>query len=349
MPSCASGAAMEGGGFYNRHSGLQAAAIEMLLPYWEEAARAVPFGDEPLVLADYGSSQGRNSMLPMQLAIAALRHRAGADRPIQIVHTDLPSNDFASLFVALDQEPCSYLADTRQVFPSAVGRSYFEQILPDATVHLAWNSWTLQWASRKIGASDHCFAVRGAQPQVLAAAEQQQEADWRQFLLARSAELRPGARLVSLTAARHPGRTGWAWVGDTMWSTLVAMGQAGLIAPEERQRITIPTVPLLLSQIEQPFADGAFAGLELLRAEIMDAPDPYWPAYQASGDAAQLGRSLADMCRGFAGPTMLAALDPGRDREAFLDDYFDRLAAALAATAQRHEHYIAIIVLTKTE
>ena len=31
------------------------------------------------------------------------------------------------------------------------------------------------------------------------------------------------------------------------------------------------------------------------------------------------------------------------------NDYFDRLASALAATAQRHEHYIAIIVLTKTE
>src|SRR5262249_51539804 len=56
---------MEGKGFYNRNSSMQAAGIEVVLPFWNEAARAIPFGDEPLVIADYGASQGRNSMVPM--------------------------------------------------------------------------------------------------------------------------------------------------------------------------------------------------------------------------------------------------------------------------------------------
>jgi hypothetical protein len=53
--------AMEGGGFYNRNSALQAAGIAQLMLFWEAARRTVEIGLEPLVIVDYGSSQGRNS------------------------------------------------------------------------------------------------------------------------------------------------------------------------------------------------------------------------------------------------------------------------------------------------
>jgi hypothetical protein len=89
-------AAMEGNGFYNRHSSLQAAGIAAVLPLWERVASAVEIVDETLVIADYGSSQGRNSMAPIRIGIEALRAKAGSNRPVEVIHTDLPSNDFAS-------------------------------------------------------------------------------------------------------------------------------------------------------------------------------------------------------------------------------------------------------------
>ena len=73
---------MEGSGIYNRNSALQAAGIKLVLPLWEKMARSVSVGDEPVVIADYGSSQGRNSMVPVRIAIKALRHRTGPERPI---------------------------------------------------------------------------------------------------------------------------------------------------------------------------------------------------------------------------------------------------------------------------
>jgi hypothetical protein len=127
--------AMEGSGFYNRNSNLQAAGIELALPLFEDAAQTVHVDEEsqtPLVIADYGSSQGRNSMRPMRLAIETFRKRFGPDRAIEVVHTDLPSNDFTSLFTTLQEDGDSYLAGQSRVFPSAVGRSYFEPILPGA-------------------------------------------------------------------------------------------------------------------------------------------------------------------------------------------------------------------------
>jgi len=118
--------AMEGAGFYNRHSSAQAAGIDQMLALLEEAANQVLVGDETLVIADYGASQGRNSMAPMRVAIETMRARSGADKPVVVFHTDLPSNDFTSLFKALEDDPNSYLAGSSGIFSAAVGRSFLE-------------------------------------------------------------------------------------------------------------------------------------------------------------------------------------------------------------------------------
>src|SRR3546814_20677893 len=105
-------------------------------------------GDRPLVIVDYGCSQGRNSMAPMRAAIEALRVRTGEGRAVEVVHTDLPSNDFTSFFTTLDDDPGSYLSGKSHVFPSAIGRSYFAPILPPTRVHLGWISYAHPGFSR---------------------------------------------------------------------------------------------------------------------------------------------------------------------------------------------------------
>ena len=115
-----------------------------------EAARAVPLAPapEPVVIADYGCSQGHNSLAPVAAAIGALRERIGPDRAISVVHTDLPGNDYAALFQTLAGDAESYLRDQPLVFPSAIGRSFYEVLLPPGTVTLGWSSWSVQWLSR---------------------------------------------------------------------------------------------------------------------------------------------------------------------------------------------------------
>ena len=170
-------AAMEGGGFYNKHSSMQAAGNASLLPHWAKMVREVALDGTPIVVADYGSSQGRNSMAPMRMAIEGISARTGAATPIQIVHTDLPTNDFAVLFSELS-EPSSYMAGVPDVYPSAIGRSYFEQILPANSVHLGWNTWTLHWLSGEpIDAPDHAYVMLSQDTNVLARLKQRQADD----------------------------------------------------------------------------------------------------------------------------------------------------------------------------
>src|ERR1700733_16315676 len=146
-------AAMEGQGGYNRSSQVQAAGLSPAVPMLELAARtvALPPGSQPIVIADYGSSEGPNSLLPLGAAIAILRERIGPDRAVSVVHTDLPENDFSVLFKTLNTDPNSYLRRDHAVFASAVGRSFYEQVLPANSVMLGWSSWAVQWLSRAPG------------------------------------------------------------------------------------------------------------------------------------------------------------------------------------------------------
>ena len=110
---------MEGEGAYGRHSRIPAAGGGMAIPMLEDAARriALEAGDRPIVIADYGSSDGKNSLSPMSAAIAVLRERIGRERPIIVCHTDLPGNDFSTLIGLIESDPESYARHDPAVFP----------------------------------------------------------------------------------------------------------------------------------------------------------------------------------------------------------------------------------------
>jgi hypothetical protein len=98
---------MEGSGSYNLQFRTPAGGANLSLPYMEDAARSLVVrpGTLPLVIADYGSSQGKNSLAPIRAAIQCLRMRIGAERPIAVVHVDPHANDLNTLFDVLHNDP----------------------------------------------------------------------------------------------------------------------------------------------------------------------------------------------------------------------------------------------------
>jgi len=342
--------AMEGGGFYNRNSNLQAAGIALALPLLETATDAIPVeGAAPLVVADYGCSQGRNSMRPMRLAIDTLRRRIGPDRPIEVIHTDLPSNDFTSLFTTLSEDPASYLAGQPRVFPSAIGRSYFEPILPPGRVNLGWNTWTLHWLSRNpVEVGDHVLGVYSGSDGARDAVRRQQADDWLAFLAARAAEMAPGSRLVSLSMGCTPDVHGWDWILGELWRAALEMADEGRLTAQELSRFTVPVAGRWTTDLEAPFAHGPFRGLVLEHAEVVEAPDPFWDQFRETGDAGQLARSWAGMIQAVCGPVVAAAFASRPDAQAVCRELFGRLEARVAASPQRHQHFVAIAVVSKS-
>jgi hypothetical protein len=99
---------MQGRGYYNQHSELQARSAEEADGMLERALAAVTIPAGPPTIADFGSSQGHNSMRQIALMLDRLIERIGHERDVRVVHTDLPHSDFTSLFVTLEASPDSY-------------------------------------------------------------------------------------------------------------------------------------------------------------------------------------------------------------------------------------------------
>ena len=346
-------APMEGRGAYNRSSRVQAAGSSPAVPLIEKVAGQVslPADPETVVIADYGSSEGHNSLVPVRAAIDVLRDRIGRERPISVVHTDLPGNDFGALFQTLASDPNSYLLGDPAVFPSAIGRSFYEQILPDSSVTLGWSSWAVQWLSRvpalipdqvqvaysRDAAARAVFSLRAAQ-------------DWQLFLRHRSAELRPGGRLVTLSmAVDDQGDFGYRASVAAIYDSLTDLVEEGLVSASEMHRMVIPTYGRTRADFLAPFAEsGRFAGLSLEELEIFYGEDHIWDKFQRDGDAAAFGMRWAAFSRASVGPTLAAALDNGVARAPeFIERLGARMAARLAAAPEKTSIPLAKMVLVK--
>ncbi|PZQ50197.1 MAG: SAM-dependent methyltransferase [Rhodovulum sulfidophilum] len=324
---------MAGGGDYNRASEVQAAGSSPALPLFRTAAERAPLGapDRPLVIADYGASEGRNSMGPIGAAIGVLRRRAGASREIAVAHTDLPENDFTTLATLLATDPASYLRGATGVFPAMVGRSFYEQILPSGSVTLGWSAWAAQWLSRVPGPIPDQIQVafsRDAATRKLYATRAAE--DWRDFLTHRAAELVPGGRLVVLTMALDDtGDFGYRPLLEAMYATLGELVAEGLVTRAEAAAMAIPTVGRSRADLLAPFgAGGAFAGLRVELAEVFAGEDLIWADFERDGDAQTWARRWTDFSRASVFPTLASRIE-GPDAAARRAAFTEALAAGM--------------------
>ena len=109
--------------------------------------------------------------------------RVGPERTISVVHTDLPENDFKAHFRLLESDPDSYLRNDPTAFASAIGRSFYQQILPAASVTLGWSTWAVPWLSRAPATiPDHVQVACSGDNATRAAFAKQADDDWRTFL-----------------------------------------------------------------------------------------------------------------------------------------------------------------------
>lgn len=342
--------AMEGDGFYNRNSAIQAAGIALLSSLWQTACNTAVLSHPPLTIVDYGSSQGRNSMAPIRRAIEILRARQGANVPIEVIHTDLPSNDFSALFQAIEREPDSYLSRVSGVYPTAIGRSFYEALRPPESVHLGWSTWALQWMSQSpADAPDHILVGMSSTTEVSAAVKRQQAADWRLFLELRANEMRRGAKLLAGFTARGRDETGWEWLLGELWSSVEDMGRDGLLSADERRRLTIPIGLRSFEELEHPLhGPGRIPAWTVEHLEIRQVGDPFWEDFQRTHDNRAFAQSHADTTRAWAGPTIASLIDPSRDRTQLVSELFTRFARRLAVNPRQHEPYMAVVLLAKS-
>jgi SAM dependent carboxyl methyltransferase len=347
---------MAGGGAYGQHSRIPAAGGGLAIPLLEEAAERITLDadDRPIVVADYGSADGRNSLAPMNAAIATLRRRVGAARPIAVCHTDLPGNDYSTLFKTIDGDVDGYARRDAMTFPYAIGRSFYRSVFPANHVNLGWSSYAAVWLSRlPHQIPDHIFISRCSGP-IRAEFDRQAALDWETFLTLRAIEMRRGSRLVvALPSLDHDGSTAFTPLFDHAVGALVELVETGAITADERSRMTLGACPRRERDLLAPFkVSGEFRGLTVERVKTLVAPDSAWADYERDGDGEVLAAKRAMFFRVIFVPTLSLALSTTRsagDRRMFADRLEEAMSRRIARAPARLDHLVGIIVVAKRE
>ncbi len=337
---------------------LQAAGLAHATAVFRQLAATVPLpaAPHPIVVADYGAATGYNSMLAIGAAIAAFRRRTRADHPVLVAHTDLPDNDFTALFTTLAEDPDSYTRKDPAAFPSAIGRSFYHQILPSQSVTLGWTSWATMWLRGPAGGlpefSGHVHVEHSGDDAARRAYARRAAQDWHDFVAFRGRELSPGGKLLVLTAAVDAaGRSGYQPLLDAIVTVLEEQVREGQLTRDEVARMTIPALGRTEKELRAPFAPaGRFESLTIERLEVFDAEDRFWDRYLLDGDAGALGARWASFISTAVFPTLAGALAGGADDPRATD--FQRhleagVAARLASSPQQVQIPLALVVLAK--
>lgn len=346
---------MEGGGAYNANSAMQASAAAIALPLIEKAAGEIPVSanSRPIVIADYGSSEGKNSLAPMRAAIRVLRRRLGAKQPILVIHGDLPANDFSTLFETAENSAGSYARGDDSVFIAATGRSFYGNVLPPSFVSLGWSAFAAVWLSRiPDRLPDRMHLFQDTADDIRAAFAEQAKDDWETFLRQRSKELRHGGRLVIvLPAAYEDGSHPFTAFFECADSVLSDMAASGGITAAERRRMVIPGYPRSPEEVRAPFAaGGTFAGLALESCTFSEVADTAWIQYERDGDIAALAARRAAFFRATFAPALAAALMRGQGteaRKAFAKTLEAKLKPRLMALKVPFPQYVAMASFAK--
>ena len=295
---------MVGGGYYDANSAFQrqvAASGDDLLAA-AVAALAVPQG-APVTVADYGCSEGRNSMAIVGRALGLLAARGAVD--MAVLHNDLPTNDWVQLAANLGGAG-SYLETfpaTRALFAP---RAFFERVTLPASVTLGTSGSAAHWLSRQPPGLDMPRSLyrSDAPPEQREKLLAQAASDWQAFLAARAEELQPGGvllvQMLGSDGAVTPERVSAAGLMHLMNLCILDMVDGGEIPVEVYAHYAFPVVPRTIAEATAPVIGPLADRLELLHCGLTPVPSPYQVALEKTGDVSTFAKDYAAFTRAFS-------------------------------------------------
>jgi hypothetical protein len=253
-------------GSYNKNSASQLSLIQSSIPYIKQAIDILDINPSPfpIILADFGSSHGSNSVYVMKLILDYIKQINKTSRSFLIIHNDLPTNDWNSLFNILNQQENFY-------FGLANGKSFYNQCLPPNSLTIGYTSSSIHWLSRKpCNISNHCTFTY-ANHQERQAFKLQARDDYRQFLENRSHELIQGGILIINTSSVNDEDEG---AFESIYNLLYKC--AKLIGLNEEELINY-TIPVYLRSYDECIDNEIFekCSFELIKSDISTVELPF--------------------------------------------------------------------------
>jgi hypothetical protein len=334
------------------------AGIAALSGWLEEAVAGLDLSAAtgPIAVADFGCSEGRNSIAVASRIIEALRSRS--NRPVQTIHVDLPSNNFNQLFANLYPKGQQALAFP-DVFSAAVGGSMYDQLLPPGTITLAMTFNAIGWLDERpqTPIPEFILPMRPKHPRpgvslsadASAVCANQAHADLIRFYEARARELVPGARLLVATFGGDESHRACDGIYDLLNDAILELVAAGEISRRAYERLIFPVYFRTADELVKPLTDPSTelgAAFRVDRIESMDVPTAFSGHRSLADEPAAYVKNFSNWVRAFTEPVIRMELggEPGLD--AAIEHLYERMEMLLAANPAEYEfHYIQVAAL----
>lgn len=333
--------AMKGAGYYSAATLGAKHVMDNAAPLILDAlARMDPKDDgSPFVVTDMGCADGGTSLDMLARVLRDVRVRC-PNRPIEMIYTDLPRNDFSQLFQAVHGLTGleTYATELEDVHVYASATSYHRQITPPGRVNLGHSATASHYIQAvPCAIPDHVHMAR-SEGQVRAAYQAQGAADWQNFLEKRAVELAKGGRLALFNfgideAGRYLGNTG----GVHMFDSFARLWEATVTAAEF-EATNFPQVYRTVEEFSAPIDAGA-VGLALEHIETRVVECPFAARYREHGDAARFAREYIPTLRSWSEPVFSAGLSAERsveERAELIDAFYGAYEAEVAAAPDGH-------------
>lgn len=350
---------MTGGGFYNDNSAPQWKATEHVLPWLDQAISELPLlGDGPVMLADFGCSEGKNSIAVMSRVLDRLLPLTS--RPVQTVHSDLPTNDFSQLFLSLRPNGQSVF-DSERVFSAATGGSMYDQLLPDRSLHLATTFNAIGFLSgRPISTLPGYIFPNG--PSSVRSNGYVSEEDQRifsnlakhdvaRFLKARAQELVPGGKLlVQVFGSIGEVRT-CDGIYDLLNDAVLEFVGTGEVTRETYDAYYQPVYMRQLDDLTAAVTEDDFGVSKLFsldRCEAYEVSAPFNRQYEADGDLSRYAKDYVNFFRAFTEAVLRNALPERPDRDDLVNRIYNCAEDLLKRSPERYPFRYAAVAMLLT-
>lgn len=313
---------------------------------------------------DMGAADGGTSIDLWRRALGEVRGQV-PNRPIEMIYTDLPRNDFSQVFQIMHglTDIKSYLPEIPGVHVLASGTSFHDLIVPAETLDLGFSATASHYiASNPCNITDHVHMV-GATGDERAAYEDQGAKDWQTMLTRRAEELKLGGRLCLFNfgideEGRYLGNTGGESMFDTyaeLWASLV---DDGIITKDEYLNTNFPQCYRTTEQFVAPLKDKTSsvyqAGLRLEHVEARVVRCPFEQDFTENHkDPVRFAKEYIPTLRSWSEPTFVNGLSKERseeERAQIIDMFYGRYEARVAQNPTGHAmDYVHIYMICRKE
>lgn len=351
---------MKGEGYYSAKTAGAKNAIDKTQELILESLKNLP-KEDILRIADFGSADGGTSQEMWFNIIDNIRN-SGDNRQIEILYTDLASNDFSVLFRTMQgmqgDKKFAFQKRFSDVFVHGSGTGFHEQLMSKNSLSLGFSATAMHYVSeRPCLIQDHVHMV-GAKENEKELFKMQALQDWEKILLSRSKELVSGGRFVCINfgideKGRYLGNTG----GQNMFNNFTKhwknLEDQKIISKDEFINATFTQHYRTVEEFTKPFDDPnseiSKSGLVLNSYKTMFTDCPYKIHYEKNKNtmsSQDYAKTLIPTMRSWSETVFKTALQNRNNQEIikivdeFYNSYQDEVASDPGGHAMDYIHIV---------